>query len=66
MEANCDKGQLIASPVADLPPLRRMGIDRQASVNVGAFSQGQRYLLEYHRENMLRMVRGINRVERIG
>jgi hypothetical protein len=58
--------RLIVSPVADPPSLKRMGIDRDAPVNVGTFSEGQRHYLEYHRENVLRMARGINRVERKG
>ena len=33
-------GQLIVSPVADPVSLKRMGIDRDARVNVGAFSRG--------------------------
>lgn len=53
-----DSGQLIVSPVSDPISLQRMGIDRNAGVNVGAFSQGQRHYLEFHRENVLRMARG--------
>jgi putative restriction endonuclease len=52
-------GRLIVSPVADPVSLKRMGIDRDAEVNVGGFSQGQRLHLEFHRENVLRMARGI-------
>ncbi len=54
-----DAGQLIVSPVADPKSLKRMGIDHEGRVNVGAFSQGQRHYLEFHRENVLRMARGI-------
>ena len=43
-----------------------MGIDRDANVNVGAFSQGQRQYLESHRENVLRMARGVSKGERSG
>lgn len=57
-------GQLIVSPVADPVSLERMGIDRDARVDVGAFSQGQRRYLEFHRENVLRMARGISRDKR--
>jgi HNH endonuclease len=57
-------GQLIVSPVADPVSLKRMGIDRDARVNVGAFSQGQRRYLEFHRENVLRMARGLSRDKR--
>src|SRR5208282_5221378 len=49
-----DSGQLIVSPVADPVSLKRMGIDREAQVNVGEFSQGQRRYLDFHRENVLR------------
>jgi putative restriction endonuclease len=53
-----DSGQLIVSPVADPVSLKRMGIDHEARVNVGKFSQGQRRYLDFHRENVLRMARG--------
>jgi hypothetical protein len=52
-------GQLIVSPVADQRSLKRKGVDPEARVNVGAFSQGQRRYLEFHRENVLRMARGV-------
>ncbi|MFO1469362.1 MAG: hypothetical protein U1F35_23405, partial [Steroidobacteraceae bacterium] len=55
-----DSGQLIVSPVADPKSLKRMGVDPDGRVNVGAFSQGQRRYLEFHRENVLRMARGIS------
>ncbi len=51
-------GQLIVSPVADQRSLTRMGIDPANRVNVGAFSEGQRRYLEFHRDNVLRMARG--------
>jgi putative restriction endonuclease len=54
-----DSGQLIVSPVADQRSLKRMGIDTERGVNVGAFSEGQRRYLEFHRENVLRMARGL-------
>ena len=54
-------GRLIVSPVADPVSLKRMGIDGDARVNVGAFSQGQRQYLEFHRENVLRMARGLSK-----
>jgi hypothetical protein len=59
-------GQLIVSPVADSVSLKRMGIDRDARANVGAFSEGQRRYLEFHRENVLRMARGLSRGEHSG
>lgn len=52
-----DSGHLIVSPVADPLSLKRMGID--CHTNVGVFSQGQRQYLDFHRENVLRMARGI-------
>ena len=52
-------GKLIVSPVADPVSLKRMGIDRDARANIGAFSEGQRRYLEFHRENVLRMARGV-------
>ena len=48
-----DGGDLIISPVAHRESLRRMGIDPQAALNVGAFSSGQRQYLNFHRENVL-------------
>ena len=48
-----DAGQLIVSPVADPVSLKRMGIDHQRRINVGAFSEGQRRYLDFHRENVL-------------
>lgn len=50
-----DSGNLIISPVADPTSLRRMGISASGTVNVGAFSEGQRRFLQYHRDNVLRM-----------
>ena len=41
-----------------------MGIDRDARINVGAFSQGQRQYLEFHRENVLLMALGLSKGER--
>jgi putative restriction endonuclease len=58
-----DSGQLIVSPVADRDSLKRMGIDTENRVNVGTFSQGQRFYLDFHRENILRMARGVERPE---
>ena len=54
-----DSGQLIVSPVADPKSLQRMGVDPDGRMNVGAFSEGQRRYLEFHRENVLRMARGV-------
>lgn len=52
-----DRGALIISPVADPTSLQRMGISTTGKVNVGAFSEGQRGFLQYHRDNVLRMSR---------
>jgi putative restriction endonuclease len=54
-----DSGQVIVSPVADQRSLKRMGIDLEGRVNAGVFSLGQRRYLEFHRENVLRMARGV-------
>jgi putative restriction endonuclease len=54
-------GRLIISPVAHRPSLLKMGIDVEHSVNVGAFSEGQRRFLDYHQENVLRMARQAGR-----
>ena len=59
-------GQLIVSPVADPVSLKRMGVDPDVQVNVGVFSRGQRGYLEFHRENVLRMARGVSKGERGG
>jgi putative restriction endonuclease len=56
-----DDGALIISPVAEESSLRRMGIRSKVRVNVGGFSAGQRHNLEFHRENVLRMARGLAR-----
>jgi hypothetical protein len=46
-------GELIISPVAHRPSLRRMGIETEHSVNVGAFTEGQQHFLEFHRNSVL-------------
>jgi hypothetical protein len=48
-----DDGQLIVSPVADASSLERMGVPTRETVNVGAFSSGQRRFLEYHPDAVL-------------
>ncbi|MCU0758788.1 MAG: HNH endonuclease [Steroidobacteraceae bacterium] len=55
-----DNGRVIVSPVADPDSLRRMGVDPDGRMNVGAFSEGQRRYLNFHRENVLRMARGVS------
>lgn len=47
-----NNGDLLVSPVAHLQSLQRMGIETSGKVNVGAFSEGQRTYLEYHRESV--------------
>jgi putative restriction endonuclease len=46
-------GDLIVSPVAHKPSLKRMGIDPERVVNVGGFTQGQKNFLEFHRDRVL-------------
>jgi len=48
-----NNGQLIISPAAHRPSLERMGVETQRVVNVGAFSEGQKQFLEFHRESVL-------------
>jgi putative restriction endonuclease len=48
-----ENGQLIVSPVAHGPSLERMGVPTRQTVNVGAFTPGQRRLLEYHQDAVL-------------
>jgi hypothetical protein len=52
-----DVGRLIVSPVADPVSLARMGIDTARPIHVGAFSEGQRRHLDFHRENVLRLAK---------
>ena len=54
-----DSGRLIVSPVADQRSLAQMGIEAAHNINVGRFSEGQRQYLDYHRDNVLRMARGV-------
>lgn len=48
-----DSGDLIVSPVAHKPSLRRMGVETQRVVNVGGFTEGQRRFLDFHRNAVL-------------
>jgi len=50
-------GELIFSPVADRTSLHRMGVLVDQRVTVGAFSEGQRRFLDYHRDNILQLWR---------
>jgi hypothetical protein len=45
-------GELLVSPVAHKESLSRMGVPIDKVHNVGAFSDGQKQYLEYHRENL--------------
>lgn len=47
-----NKGQLAISPRANTDSLNRMGIDTSGPINVGAFSEGQKEYLEFHREHV--------------
>lgn len=47
-----NNGRLLVSAVAHKESLRRMGVSTEEAINVGAFSQGQRGYLEFHREHV--------------
>ncbi len=47
-----DNGRLLISSVADRQSLDRMGFETSRSVSVGAFSEGQRRFLAYHRDDI--------------
>lgn len=44
-----NNGELLISPVAHLASLNRMNVPTGERVNVGAFSEGQKIFLEFHR-----------------
>jgi HNH endonuclease len=48
-----NSGELIISPVAHKPSLERMGVATNLVVNVGSFTEGQKYFLGYHRDAVL-------------
>jgi hypothetical protein len=48
-----DNGDILVSPVAHRDSLARLGLDSSRLTNVGAFSEGQRRYLEFHRDNVL-------------
>jgi hypothetical protein len=52
-----DSGVLIVSPVAHASSLNRMGVETDRIVNVGAFTEGQKQFLDYHRESVLLQAR---------
>ncbi|MGE5524377.1 MAG: HNH endonuclease [Rhodospirillaceae bacterium] len=47
-----DNGDLLVSPVANDLSLSRMGVVTTEKVNVGAFSEGQRRFLDFHRNSV--------------
>ena len=47
-----DNGDLLISPVAHRESLVKMGIPETSRTNLGAFSQGQRTHLAFHRDNV--------------
>ena len=47
-----DNGKVLWSPVAHVPSLLRMGLDPSVMKNVGAFSDGQKRYLGFHRESV--------------
>ena len=46
------RGDLLISPVVHRESLKRIGIPPDEKRNVGAFSEGQRRYLEYHRDSV--------------
>jgi putative restriction endonuclease len=48
-----DSGNLIISPVAHEPSLKRMGVETDRLINVGTFTEGQRQFLDFHRNSVL-------------
>lgn len=48
-----DNGNLVISPVAHHLSLHRMGIDTSKTINVGAFTSGQKRYLDFHRNSVL-------------
>ncbi|MDP2033912.1 MAG: HNH endonuclease [Polaromonas sp.] len=47
-----DNGNVLVSPVADRTAMSKMGLTEELLGNVGAFSQGQRTFLQFHRESV--------------
>ena len=52
-----NSGLVIVSPVAHTPSLNRMGIATDRVIDVGAFTEGQKQFLDYHRESVLLQAR---------
>lgn len=47
-----DSGKVLVSPVAHRESLRQMGLEDALGANVGAFSEGQKTYLAFHRESV--------------
>ena len=47
-----NNGDVLVSPVADVRSFERMGLTSEMLRNVGAFSEGQKRFLEFHRESV--------------
>lgn len=47
-----DNGKVLVSPVADLTAMSKMGLTGDLLGNVGAFSEGQKQFLQFHRESI--------------
>lgn len=47
-----DNGDVLVSPVADRPAMDKMGLSPDLLRNVGAFSEGQKRFLQFHREKI--------------
>ncbi|MCP5151984.1 MAG: HNH endonuclease [Chromatiales bacterium] len=56
-----DGGRLLISPVAHRESLARMGVPVDAPFHVGAFSEGQRTFLDFHRDAVFLERRGTGR-----
>jgi len=52
-----DNGDVLLSPVADTSALEKMGLTAAMLKNVGAFSEGQRIFLNFHRNNIFLQAR---------
>jgi putative restriction endonuclease len=47
-----DSGKVLVSPVADRQAFAKMGLLPDMLINVGAFSEGQRKFLQFHRDKI--------------
>lgn len=52
-----DNGDVLVSPVVDIPSIERMGITASMLRNVGAFSEGQSAYLAFHRKELFLQAR---------